>query len=274
MKEKKANTKKSLTTLLKECGFVLPITEEDIVKYEETFGATEIILPEDIANPDFLFKGSEKILPVSKASPVKGKVISIELTKKNHSALNKQNDYFKKLVLAAEIANQLYIEPTFGHKKFVKIEYLCTEICNMKLSTNYGKYAAGPLDPKHMYSVDAEFRRRGWFVITKRSGSYGYKYSPGQNIEGYKKYYTNYFKNQHDSINKIISLFRKMDSAFCEIVATLFYVWKEKLQFDRSIDDELLIKAFYEWSEEKKRFSKKELFDGLIWMKSNEIVPI
>jgi hypothetical protein len=275
MDAKKVKAKKSLTTLLKQSGFVLPTTEEEISQYDKKFGTTNVILPEEIASPDFLFES--KIKPIAneqvRDSKNKAKVISIG-DKTSMATKTKENDYFKKLVLAAEIANQLHNESTFGHKKFVKVEYLCVQVCNMKLSLNHGKYAAGPLDPKHMYSVDAEFKKRKWFAVTKRSNGYGYKYSPGEKIEEYKKYYSNFYKSQLDSINRLINLFRKEDSNFCEKVATLYSVWKENLLNNRPISDDLLIAEFYQWSEGKKVFNHSELVKALDWMRNNEIVPV
>ena len=274
MNAKKAKTKKSLTTLLKEDGFVLPTTEEEITKYEEKFGATEIILPEEIDKPDFLFQSKVKSITNQKvkAPQNKARVISIG-NKKAKANKTHKNDYFKKLVLAAEIANQLHSEPTFGHTKFVKVEYLCVQVCNMQLSMNHGKYAAGPLDPKHMYSVDAEFKKRKWFTITRRHGSHGYKYSPGDNIDEYKRYFSRYYENQLPFINRVIDLFRKADSNFCEKVATLYFVWKENLTAGKQVSDDLLIAEFYQWSEGKGRFTRSELTEALYWMRSNEIVP-
>jgi hypothetical protein len=52
---------------------------------------------------------------------------------------NPPNLYFKRIVLAAEIADQLYTEPTFGHVKFQKLVYLCEHRCRMRLSERYCK---------------------------------------------------------------------------------------------------------------------------------------
>jgi hypothetical protein len=277
--KKNNSQKESVTSLLKKTGLLMPSTEDEVEANEKIFGDTKILLPESVSNPDNIWEQIKDDVSISENSfQQSAKVVSIVPNTKSKKATgvntDKKNDYFKKLVLAAEIANQLHNEPTFGHKKFVKIEYLCTEICNMQLSSNYGKYAAGPLDPKHMYSVDAEFKKRKWFEISKRTGGYGYKYSQGENIEEYKKYYSNYFRNQFDLINRLISLFRKMDSAFCEIVATLFFVWKENLQNNKSTTDEFLMKGFYQWGEGKKNFTKTQLTSGLDWMRANQIIPV
>jgi hypothetical protein len=39
------------------------------------------------------------------------------------------------------------------------------------------------------------------------------------------------------------------------------------------IDDDLLIKDFYEWSESKKKFPEKSIVYALNWMKDEKCVP-
>lgn len=252
---------RSLESILLETGFRLPVTEEEIQKYEEIFGNTDILLPKEIDSPDFLL---HKQIGKVDEKRTETKVVSLD---------SKKNDYFKKLVLAAEIVSQLYSEPTFGHIKFVKINFLCEELCHMKLSTNYGKYAAGPLDPKHMHSVEAEFKKRKWFNVVKRTGGYGFKYVPGQNANDYKKYYLGYFKNEASLIDHLIDLFRKKSTDFCEIVATMFFVWKNANSKNITIDNNLLITHFYEWGEKKKRFSEEDLLKAIDWMQNEQVIP-
>ena len=156
----------------------------------------------------------------------------------------------------------------------MKINYVCEEICEMQLSTNYGQHAAGPFDSKNLHTIDAEFKKRKWFNITKREGGYGFAYSPDINVLDYQPYYLRYFKSEIQIINIIIELFRKQSSDFCEIVATLFAVWKRELKKSYEFNDDTLINNFYNWSEEKKKFDKIQLSNALSWMRSNEIVPI
>ena len=185
-----------------------------------------------------------------------------------------QNDYFKKLVLAAEIVNQLWEESTFGHKKFVKVYFVCEKVCALKLSTSYLQYAAGPLDPKHLYTIEAEFKKKKWFTITKRKNGYGFEYAPDINVLDYQPYYLRSFKNELGTINNIIELFRKKSSDFCEIVATLLASWLKLLEKNISVDDEILCNEFYAWSKEKIKFKRPQLNEALEWMRTNEIVPI
>jgi hypothetical protein len=254
---------------LKALGYLLPETEAEIIAFEQINGSTEVDLPEHLNNPDFLFeKVKEK---KGKVIKLKGLAISLSDSKQVQTSA-KHNDYFKKLVLAAHIAYELHEEPTFGHVKFQKIFSLCDEVCNIKLSTNYGKYAAGPLDPKLMHSIDPEFKNRRWFTI--EPSKYGFRYKPDINVEDYKNYYPTYFGHQSDSILHIVNLFRKHKTAFCEKVATLFFVWKDCLNKDLMIDETNLFNGFYSWDESKSKYNKTELIEALKWMKENNIVPV
>lgn len=257
----------ALLSDLKHFGYLLPTDDEELEEFEQIYGTTQVIFPEHLKNSDFLLTKQKKIgqkKELAKRTPLKAKSGFIKERGKN--------DYFKKIVLAAEIANELYMEPTFGHKKFVKILYLCEQVCNMQLSTNYKKFAAGPPDPKLMYSIDAEFKEQGWFRSVKREG-YGYKYEPLINVDKFKPYYLRYYAKNTTQISELIELFRKKESLFCEIVATLYAVWKELLDSNMDVVDASLIKGFYAWDEAKACFSIDQLKMGIKWMEENDIVP-
>lgn len=263
----------ALNNDLKHYGYLLPTNEEEEEEFEKIYGGTQVLIPEKFNTPDFLFeKESKSKIVTLKSDTKKTKTKKISSKKATVKKIDK-NTYFKRLVLAAEIANQLYEEPTFGHVKFVKIQYLCERIFEMEINTNYGQYAAGPLDPKHIYSIDAEFKRRKWFKVIKTKYG-GYKYEPDQNVDSYKTYFPNYFSKQIDNINYIIDLFRKEKSDFCEIVATLFAVWERRLTEGKSNEPEELFKDFYSWSKEKARFVIPHLEAAIVWMKEKGIVPI
>jgi hypothetical protein len=267
------NDKKNLQADMRRSGYLLPTNDEELEEFNKIFGKTQVMFPDHLKRPAFL--GAEqasiktvKSVSVQKAAPVKAKASVMS----SNTPTQIKSDYFKKLVLAAEIAYQLHEEPTFGHVKFVKLFLLCDHVCNMKLSSVYGKYAAGPLDPKQMYSIDAEFKKRRWFSITKTD--YGYRYKPDEKLDEYRIYYGRYFRNSSDGITRILDLFRKQKSDFCEIVATIFYIWKEYLENHKLVNDASLIKDFYAWDQKKKRFSENDILNAMTWMNENGITPI
>lgn len=265
------NDKEDLQADMRRFGYLLPTNDEELEEFNKLFGKTKVLFPDHLKRPAFLGDkhSPEKVkqsLPAQKSVPVKRQA-SVKSEKATTT-----NDYFKKLVLAAEIADQLHEEPTFGHIKFVKIYFLCDQVCNMQFNSAYGKYAAGPLDPKQMHSIDAEFKRRKWFSITKTK--YGFRYSPAEKLDEYRTYYKGYFRHSNEDIVRILNLFRKQKSDFCEIVATIFYLWKEYLENHKLVNDASLMEGFYAWDEKKKRFSEKDVVNAIIWMNENKITPI
>lgn len=267
--------KDALKNDLKHFGYLLPTNEEELEEFEKIYGTTQAMFSEHLKDSSFLHKKKET--RSSKLSSIQNKNQSKSgekkaIVKKAPVKTLPKNSYFRRLVLAAEIASQLHEEPTFGHIKFVKVQYLCEEVCNMQLKSNYEKFAAGPLDYKSMYSIDAEFKKRRWFNVIK--SDYGFRYEPLENLNAYKKYYLNYFSIFSSQINTLIDLLRKEKSEFCEAVATLFAVWKHSLKNTQGISESHLIKNFYDWSEAKKRFKEKYLSEIIVWMKENNVFPV
>lgn len=263
------NSKENIALLddLRHFGYLLPTDDEEYEEFEKIFGSTKVIFPERLKDNNFLHQSKKVTEKFRKLS-----TSSLKQEQKNQLKKGTKSDYFKKIVLAAEIANELYTEPTFGHKKFVKILYLCQEVCDMNLSTNYRKFIAGPLDPKYMYSIDSEFKNQGWFKTEKRD-DYGYKYVPLKNVDKYKQYYLRYFSRNLKDIAQLIDLFRRKDSAFCEIVTTLYAIWKELIRKKSIVSEALLCSEFYDWSKAKESFSKSQIIKCIEWMKQNEITP-
>ncbi len=262
------NEKVNLQADMRRFGYLLPTNDDELEEFNKIFGKTQVIFPEHLKRPSFLQgqSGSESVKSIKTE-----KVVSLK-SNDSPKPTKTKNDYFKRLVLAAEIANRLHGEPTFGHVKFVKVYLLCDKICEMNLNSSYGRYAAGPLDPIQMRAFDAQFKRKRWFTVTRTH--YGaYKYTPDEKVGEYQVWYERYFKNQLEDIEKVIELFRKKSSDFCEIVATIFFLWMDFNSNHKLVNNASLIKDFYEWDERKKRFTEKEILQAIDWMNEHGIVP-
>lgn len=191
--------------------------------------------------------------------------------------LSKDNSkiYFKRIVLAAEIVNQLYQENTFGRVKFQKLVYLCENASNMGINKRYLKFAAGPFDNKFMHSINKEFKEHKWFnVEVVKDGIYTkWVYSPLDNVEDYKKYYTQYFSKYNETIQQIISLFRKQKTNYVELVATIYACCLEIINSKKEFSNDRLFEIFYSWADEKKKFKESEVLSALDWMNANDLIP-
>lgn len=185
-----------------------------------------------------------------------------------------KNIYFKRVVLAAEIAAKLYNEPTLGRVKFQKLVYLCEHVANMDLANRYVKQAAGPFDNKFMHTIDKEFKTQKWFLvekITERSITRS-KYVPLENLEKYKQYYDRYFGPQNEQIQMIIELFRSKRTDYTELAATVFACYQELVQNGTPIAKDNLLQLFYDWSEHKKVFSEAQVVESFIWLQENRLI--
>lgn len=246
--------------ILASAGFLFPRTEPELSSFNKLYSDKEYELSGYVINPNKLIKYSEP----------KQEDISLKL-----SFESKKNTYFKRAVLAAEIASQLHQEPTFGHVKFQKIMFLCENIENMNINYKYSKQAAGPYDNRFMHSIDYELKRQKWLEVKKeKSGSFTRcSFIPLEKFEGHKLYYNRYYTNQHEKIQWFIDTFRKEKTDNVELIATLYACWMELNKKNHPITDEALLALLYSWSKEKQKYSENIALRAIQWMKDNNVVP-
>jgi hypothetical protein len=182
--------------------------------------------------------------------------------------------YFKRVVLAAEIVAKLHAEPSLGKVKFQKLVFLCEHAAGMDLIARYTKQAAGPFDNKFMHSVGKEFKKNKWFSIeqTFADNYTRYKFLPMENMEGYKHYYENYFRDIDDKIQYIIELFRNKRTDQTELAATVFACILELSAQQGNINRESLLELFFDWSEGKKKFTPAEVIASYDWLQKVGII--
>ncbi len=179
---------------------------------------------------------------------------------------------FKRSVLAAEIVNRLYNEPTFGHVKLQKLIFLTERMCSIDIDSSYHRDAAGPYDNYGMRSIDSQLKKQKWFSA-EFTGN-GYHYNPLENQGGHKQYFERYFADKKDTFDLIIQTFRTVKTEQCEIVATLYSAWEDFLKKGVNPNDEQIITdVLTNWHESKKRISKDRWMNALSWMKKHNFKP-
>jgi hypothetical protein len=189
---------------------------------------------------------------------------------------NKKAEYFKRAVLAAKIASDLHNQFTFGRVKFQKLVYLCEHVAKLHTEHRYQKFAAGPFDNKFMHSIEKEFAKQKWFRVEKEKKGTLMRstYFPMEGCEKYKVYYDRYFDNTAHSIQYIIDLFKDKKTDFTEIAATLAACYFEILEKQEQFSEDLLLKKFYSWSEQKQKFVSKNVSLIWQWMKDKNVVVV
>lgn len=228
---------------------------------ENAFGKDEVLAM--VAEPIAVYEKTEK-------KPAKTQ--TEKKTKKEKTPVVKLNnvDVYKRTLLAAEIVYQYKNEYTLGHLKLQKMLYLCKESENMNLPMNFLKQAMGPYDNQLARSLDKQFEEKKWFKYQNKDGL---KYTPLENCGKHSEDFKKYFEDQLDTISKLIATFRKFTSPNIEAVATLFACWKEAIENNELINDSIIIKKFYNWSQEKEKFIQLDLVKHLGWMRENGIYP-
>lgn len=228
-------------------GFGFPENEEQLEKFDQVF-------------ENYEFKGNPD------------KINSFDILKKLKASAKKPTnvDYHRRTVLAAEIVYKLHMENTLGHLKLQKIMYLCQNSIHMDLHTNFLKQAMGPYDPTLMRSLDKKFRENQWFCFTAKEYL---KYQPLAKVGGHREWFLRYFENQVHDIDHIIEKFRKVRTKQVELIATVFACWKEAIEQNQLVNNEVLIAKFYNWHEDKAKFKRDEISSTIKWMSDEGFYP-
>jgi type I restriction enzyme S subunit len=182
------------------------------------------------------------------------------------------NVHFQRAVLAAEIVDRLYEEPTFGHVKFEKLMFLVEHICKVDTGSTYHRDAAGPYDNRAIRSIDKQLKEQQWFDVRKVEKRY--RYLPLAKRGGHQQYFDRYFGSSRPVLDQILDTFRAMETEKCEIVATLFSAWQDLLKTGAVVSDDLIVdEVRNRWHDAKKRIPDVRWRKALEWMRTTGFVP-
>ena len=182
------------------------------------------------------------------------------------------NVHFRRSVLAAEIANRLCEEPTFGHVKMEKMLFLTERLCHIDIDSHYHRDAAGPYDNRALRSIDSQLKRQKWFEV--RRTEKGYRYVPMQNYGKHKSYFNKYYSAVLPTFDKIIETFKTQNTECCEIVATLYSAWEDLLHSNKPFTDaDIVNEVLNNWHDSKKRISRDRWLSDIQWMRKNGFAP-
>lgn len=184
------------------------------------------------------------------------------------------NRHFARALLSAEIVDQLHAEPTFGRIKHQKILHLCEYIAGIEeIQGEYHREAAGPLDNKLIYSVEAELKKQKWFAEYARE-KFGHGYRPLEKAGGHRTYVERYWKEKQPVIQRLIDLVRSWDTERCEIFSTVYAAWNDLLIWRKPVtDDAILHEILHRWHDRKKQVPESRWRKALEWMRKENFVP-
>ncbi len=190
--------------------------------------------------------------------------------------LTKSQSFFRRVVLAARIADAHHDERTFGIVKFQKLLFLCEHVCSMMFYTKYTKQAAGPMDNRFIHAVKTEFERQGWFKVQKENKQRSSKvvFIPLEGINGYRPYYERYYGDTDEAISHVIETFRQWRTEDIELVATIYSCVEEIQSEGEEVTEESVVKRVYDWHKEKEKFNEDKIIRFLKWMSETGIYPV
>jgi type II restriction/modification system DNA methylase subunit YeeA len=183
----------------------------------------------------------------------------------------------QRLAVICTLVNRLADDINFGRTKMAKLFYLADVTQGLDLDTQYYREAAGPLDIRALYhrrtGIEALAVQNNYIVVSQAGAKV--KYRRGSRITAGMEMAKEILGSHRKPLNKMIDLFRPLDTRQCEIVATLYACWNDVLIERRNATDEVIVAEFLEsWHERKRRFPKARLLKALKWMRTHGLVPI
>jgi len=180
-------------------------------------------------------------------------------------------------IVGGHIVNKLYGSKGWGRTKLQKSLHLVGYCCQLDFGNEYIRNVAGPDDQLLMQHIDSKFRQYGHVRIEIKKdnrGSKHYNYIPTSKIVEIEQAFDGFPIETREDINNLLSKIKKMDLARAEIVSTLYAVWNNRIIMKQTINDDLLLKDFFDWSAHKSDFSKDLVLRGLNYMRQERIIPI
>lgn len=181
-------------------------------------------------------------------------------------------DVPKRTILAGYILNQCHTED-FGRVKFMKLLYLVEHICYLDLNSQYIKKAAGPYDENLIKEIEQKLSQMQFYQIqqNKKDNKRVY-YTRLGCADELDSLFATHFVNEKEAADKLLTKFKSSTWDQCEIIATLYAVWNNRIIQNELINDALLKQDFLDWDKNKVKY-KDRLDAALDWMRKNDIMP-
>lgn len=180
------------------------------------------------------------------------------------------NPRFAQAILMSKVLDSCKVK--MGRVKLEKMMFVLENSIGFDFDTEYVREAAGPLD-KSIYECEKIISRKNkWFTI--RESKYGISYKPTSEHSKYKKYYTQYFSDYEDAINKVISIFHDFDADQAEVIATVYGAWNDCIIDKQSYtDNDIVDEVLNHWHPKKRRFPKDMWLRAIQRMRELDLVP-
>lgn len=234
-----------LDNALRSYGYLFPVKDKQMEVYEKNVELKE--LPSELRTPSFVFNSKTSTASTRRCTDVERAIVAGHI-------INKCNE-------------------DFGRVKFQKLLYLVEHVFQLDFNSNYERKAAGPYDRSLLKRVESTLQQYNFFKIPQNhQNNQRVHYIPLSAATDLCDLFSTCFAKEENSINHFLNLFRKAEWEQCEIVATLYAVWNNRIIRGQEISDLLLKQDFLDWDPNKAKYETR--IDGALkWMKQKNIIP-
>ncbi len=177
-----------------------------------------------------------------------------------------------RAILAGYILNQCYSED-FGRVKFMKLLYLVEHICHLDFNSQYIVKAAGPYDEGLIKEIEQKLSQMRFYQIQQdQKDNKRVHYTRLGCATELDSLFNAHFVNEKEVVDGLLSKFKNSTWDQCEIIATLYAVWNNRIIKNEMRNDALLKKDFLDWDKNKAKY-KDRLDAALEWMRNNDTIP-
>ena len=178
----------------------------------------------------------------------------------------------EKAILAGHIINLTNSED-FGRVKFQKLLYLIEHLCKLDLNSYYQRKVAGPHDGELLSEIESTLEHHRFYKIRQSNErNHRVSYTALSYASELEDLYKENFISESSELDELLSKFKNSTWEQCEIVATLYAVWNNRIIRQEQITDELLKQDFLNWDKKKIKYQDR-LEGALEWMKRKMIIP-
>lgn len=176
-----------------------------------------------------------------------------------------------KTILAGHIIN-LNNTTDFGRVKFQKLLYLTEYCCKIDFDSHYVKKAAGPYDDELIKKIEVDFARlRFYNVVQDKTETKRVRYTALSGAKEIENLFLENYPDESSKINNLLMKLRPLSWGECEVVATIYAVWNNRIIKNEPVTDDLLYNDFMAWDAQKIKY-KDIFYKKLFWMKEENII--
>ena len=161
----------------------------------------------------------------------------------------------------------------FGRVMLMKLLYLIEHVCKLDFNSHYKIKVAGPYDDYLIKEIELTLNKyQLYHSIQDKCDKKQVHYLPLGGVNNIDELFDENFSTETTEINQFVSKFRSSTWDHCEIIATLYAVWNNRIIRNEVITDDFLKQDFLDWDPNKEKY-RDRLNESLVWMRRKEIVP-